>query len=273
MPRLAGSKPNYTFVLRNENTGRYVKDVTISLPSTSTIVKRTLAAPQLVGWAYRQTLDGIAGLLSELGAHPEFDTLDGAGYQDIYDILSDAAWADEWLAENSARPDDVRDARATQGTAEHATLERLAVLSLQHDGAELDLVAQLQESSNGFERAIGGWWDEQRPQVVASEVVLPCPQYGYCGSVDLIWYDSDMVKVTTDLKTRRAGLESYDSDEFQVDGYMVAYNLLHPESPSTRGSVLVARENGTWGEYPLRIPPGSFLQLKAVHDIVQGRGR
>jgi hypothetical protein len=108
---------------------------------------------------------------------------------------------------------------------------------------------------------------------VETETVLPCPKFGFCGSVDLIWYDRTMDKVVTDLKTRRTGLTSYESDEFQVDGYRLAYDLLNPASPSSRGSVLVVSDDGIWNEYPVRVPYGSFLRIKDVHDIVQSLGK
>lgn len=265
--RAAANLPNYTFVLRNENNGRYLQDVTISLPSTSTIVKRTLAAPQLVGWAYRTTRDTISGLVQVHLEGTMYDSKAG----ELLDMLADADMLEEYLKDNKLRPDDQRDERASEGTREHKTLEAIAAASVAQQDGEVDLVQKLLQSENGYERAIAGWWAEVIPVVVESETILPCPQHGYCGSVDLIWYN-EKTKIVTDLKTRRAGLGAYDSDMFQVEGYMTAYDLMHPESPSDRGSVLIAREDGTWEEVEMDLPRGSFLDLKKIHDTIR-RGK
>ena len=263
--RAAANNPNYTFVLRNDNNGRYLQDVTISLPSTSTVVKRTLAAPQLVGWAYRTTRDIISGTAAVLLDDPNVSNMD------FYEMLTDADQLEEYLKDNKLRPDDQRDERASEGTREHKTLEAIAAASVAQQDGEVDLVQKLLQSDNGYERAIAGWWAEVIPVVVESETILPCPQHGYCGSVDLIWYDGE-TKIVTDLKTRRAGLGAYDSDMFQVEGYMTAYDLMHPEAPSDRGSVLIAREDGTWEEVEMDLPRGSFLDLKKIHDTIR-RGK
>lgn len=259
MARAAGNNPGYTFVLRNDNTGRYIHDVQIVLPSSTTIIKRTLAAPQLVPWAYRTTRDNIAGLVNYLV------NVMNVSADDVVDCLSDADWLEEYLKENGLRPDDVRDERADEGTREHETLERLA--SLDHDDS-MSLAARLVDSTNPREVAISSWWLAVEPHVVAAERVLPCPQHGFCGTADLVWYDG-MVKVVTDLKTRRAGLFDYTSDQYQVDSYRTAYNLLHPDAPAERGSVLLAFDDGTYDEAEVILPPGSFLELKAVDDKIQ----
>lgn len=258
MARAAGSKPNYTFVLRNENTGRYMKDVTISLPSSTTIIKQTLASPMLVGWAYRTTRDNISGLVDQLMRLPDIEPAA------ILDMLNDADWLEEYLKENKLRPDDVRDERGDKGTVAHKALEDLCAAG---DSQAHHLAERLLASEDGSVRAVAGWWMSTEPLVVSSEEILPCPQLGYCGTTDLVWIPEHRKRVT-DLKSRRAGLYVYESDQYQVDSYLVAYNLLHPDSPAWDGSVLLAFDDGTWKEEPVRLEPGAFLTLKQVWDQV-----
>jgi hypothetical protein len=260
MARAAGSGTHYEFVLRNANNGRYHQDVVIALPSSTTIIKQTLAAPQLVGWAYRTTRDNIAGLVTQLLKQ------DGV-HEQIFDVLTDGDWLDEVLKENQLRPDDVRDERAEAGSREHKTLETLA--GMDPEQAYEQAAKRLQEGSQGSERAIYQWWVDTNPTVVSAELILPCVQHGYCGTTDLVWYDGQHEKVVTDLKTRRAELYDYDSDQFQVDSYRVAYNLLHPEAPAVRGSVLLAFDDGTYDEAEVTLPEGEFLKVKAVYDCIQ----
>jgi hypothetical protein len=261
MARAAGSGTHYEFVLRNANNGRYHQDVVIALPSSTTIIKQTLAAPQLVGWAYRTTRDNIAGLVDTLSTTMRLDS------SEIVDLLGDGDMLEEYLKENGLRPDDVRDERAEAGLREHRTLETLAGMDPEH--AYERAAKWLQEGSQGSERAIYQWWVDTNPTVVSSELILPCVQHGYCGTTDLVWYDGQHEKVVTDLKTRRAELYDYDSDQFQVDSYRVAYNLLHPEAPAVRGSVLLAFDDGTYDEAEVTLPEGEFLKVKAVYDCIQ----
>lgn len=259
MPRAAGSGAFYTFRLFNKSTGKYDKDVTIDLPSSTTIVKATLAAPQLVGWAYRTTRDSIAGLLEY--ADPETLEL----------IAGDGDVLEEWLADNKMRPDDVRDERAEEGTAAHKTLETLSELSMKDEEAAL-LAAQKiidKPPKDLSQVAVADWFIKTTPTVIASEKVLPNLRYGYCGTCDLVYLREGNHVCVLDLKTRRAGLYPYTSDEFQVDSYMVAYNSNNPKTPATVGSVLIAYDDGTWREQDLRIAPGSFLTLLEVWGSIE----
>ena len=268
MPRAAGSKPGYTFVLRNENTGRYMKDVTIWLPSSTTIIKQTLAAPALVGWAYRTTRDNIAGLVDTLALMPDLRA------EQIVDMLADADWLDEYLKENQLRPDDVRDEKAEVGSGTHGILEELCRNT--RDKAE-ELATQYLDSAEGSVRAVAGWWLVNQPDVIESEKILPHHREGYCGTTDLVWRpkDTDRVRVT-DLKSRRAGLYVYEGDQYQVDSYRLAWNATQEEQ-AYDGSVLLAFDDGTYKEEPVTLEEGAFLNLKVVYDQVAtvrpGRGR
>ena len=263
--RVAGNKSYYEFVLRNANTGRYDQNVSIRLDSVTTIIKSTLAAPQLVPWAYRVTRDNIAGLVATVS--------DGQGPLDkmLIDMLSDADMLDEYLKDNRLRPDDVRDEAATRGSTEHGFLERLGAAGLETEGAAQQLAQDCLSSdkTNDFSKGISGWWLDRNPRVVASEVVLVCLQYRFCGSVDLIWLDDDGQLVVTDLKTRGAGKGAYSSDHIQVGAYAIAYEEMHGRMVD-RTSVLVVREDGTWLEEETTIPRQTFIDIANVYRALKG---
>lgn len=264
MARAAGSGTHYTFVLRDENNGKYRKDVTIALPSSTTIVKQTLANPQLIGWAYRVTRDTISGMvhtLVEAMDHP--DQVD-----DLIEVLADGDMLEEYLKENKLRPDDVRDEAAERGTREHALMERLGEIALRDPEDAVTHAKKQAVTATDSARAIYEWWIETQPWVRSSEQVLPCLRYGYCGTTDLVWEDERGVCVT-DLKTRRAGLYAYASDWYQVDSYDLAYEERTGITPARR-SVLLAYSDGTYEEVEVGFPRGEFLKVKALWDSMQG---
>ena len=262
MARIAGDKPYYTFVLKNEGTGRYHQDVAIKLYSVTTIIKATIAAPQLVPWAYKVTRDHISGLVGVLNE-------EGVGPEEILDMLSDEAMLAEYMKDNKLRPEDLRDAAAERGTTEHAFLEHLATLALLDEehamAAAYDAVDGI-TLVTGYGQAIAGWWIAKHPHVVESETVLYSLKHGYCGSVDLIWKDDEGTTILTDLKTGNENRKPYATDHIQVDGYADAYREMHGEQTIDRTSVLIAREDGTWQEEETTLPRGTFLSVLDVYS-------
>ena len=267
MPRVAGNKSYYTFVLRNENTGRYDQNVKIELDSVTSIIKSTLAAPQLVGWAYRTTRDNISGMVSVLQEDESRPLHDEA----LLDTLSDADMLDEYLKENKLRPDDVRDAAAERGSTEHGFLERLGAAGLETEGAAQQLAQDCLNSdvTNDFSKGIAGWWLDRNPRVVASEIVLVSLTHRFCGSVDLVWLDDDGNLVVTDLKTRGAGKGAYSSDHIQVGAYALAYEEMVGRDVQ-RTTVLVVREDGTWLEEETTIPRQTCIDIANVYRALKG---
>lgn len=281
MARLAGDKPGYTFVLRDENTGRYVEDVSITLPSPTTIIKRTLAAPQLVGWAYRTTRDNISGMVSVLTAP---DMLRDNGRTVLTDVLADADELEAYLASNRLRPDDIKDEGAERGKEGHAYLEHLgrAYLTSGEEVAASIAASTLSNSthSTGWEQGIAQWWVDRNPRVVASEKVVWSLQgdESYCGSVDLIYMDKYGDLVVTDLKTREAkgscpikhrteeaarkchGRVPYDSDHAQVCAYAQAYEEMTGEVVAYT-SVLIVTDDGAYYEEETTIPRDTFNSI------------
>lgn len=268
MARAAGNSNHYTFCLQ-DHKGKYHPKVKIELPSSTHIIKSTLAAPQLVQWAYRQTLDSVTGLLDAEAHEPHFDEEDT-----LMDTLVDADILDEWLKQNKMRPNDVRDEAGDRGHREHELLEKLGKIGLE-DPEAASLYAHkalIKKPDSPWARGILDWWIERGPIVYASELLLVSPKHGFAGTVDLIWMDDDGKLVVTDLKTRKIGAEVYTSDMFQVDSYMLGYEEQEGRTPD-RGSVLVVREDGTWIEKDVNIPRGAFLDLLKVYDIDQASRR
>jgi len=263
MPRLAGDNSHYTFVLRNDNNGRYVSDVTIALPSVTTIIGKTLAKPALVGWTYRETRDYISGAVStlvDLGTDPA----------DIVDCLADSDWLEEYLKSNRLRPQDTTKDAMERGHIGHALLEHLGSAYLEEDEETAQKVAQEalnSETSSGWDKGIAAWWLDRNPRVVASEKVLVSLKHGFCGSVDLIWRNDKEQLIVTDLKTRGVGKGVYESDHIQCGAYKLAWEEQTSEWVD-RTTVLVAREDGSWSEEESPYDPDVFVHLVEIYNEV-----
>lgn len=260
MPRAAGSGTHYEWVLRNKYNGQYNHDSTIELPSVTSVIKSTLAAPALVGWAYRSTRDAISGTVGVLASDPALRP------EDIVDMVEDADWLEEYLKENRLRPEDVRDARGEVGTTAHLSLEKLAEAE-----APLDLAEKLQANprSTPEQRAVASWFLEAKPTIVATEKIMYSLRHRFSGTVDLIWQDQSGKRILTDLKSRRAGLGVYTSDEAQVGGYQIMYEEMTGLKIDQR-SVLLAQDDGKYLEEPVTTSPEVFLHLLAAYRLLKG---
>ena len=265
MARAAGDSNYYHFILKREN-GKYDNGVGVSLVRVTHVIKSTLAAPQLIPWAYRQTVDNISGLVTQFYQQVAAET-----QQELYDTLTDSDMLDEWLKQNHMRPDDVRDERAGQGQSAHRYLEKLCHLLLD-EGAETawkkaDIM--LRADPESYEGAISKWWLDKATTLVNSEIVLPSFKHGYCGTVDLAHYTDDGLTIT-DLKTRKPKATAYDSDHAQTGAYAIAWEELYGDRPDTR-TVLVARADGTYTEYSSDgIEREVFLDLLSVFNRLKG---
>lgn len=267
MPRAAGSNSNYTFVLRNDNNGRYIQDVTISLPSVTTIINATVAKPALVGWAYRSTRDSVAGLIDQLlqsdyGSTPE-------GRQEVLDALTDGDWLDELLKENALRPDDIKEEAGDRGTVAHAHLEDLCSAYFAENGGP-EAAWSLAESAprHPWHVGVSRWWRAASPIPIKSETVLYSLRHRFCGTVDLVWHDIDNNLVITDLKSRGPDRGIYETDHVQVCAYKIAYEEMTGEKVD-RTSVLVVREDGTYEEETTSIDPSVFLSVLDVYNLLR----
>jgi hypothetical protein len=269
MPRVAGDKPYYTFVLRNENTGRYHHNVSIKLPSVTTVIGATLAKPALVRWAYGSTRDAISGLVSVLVSNiQEADRADAI--PELLDMLTDADWLEETLKDNQLRPDDIKDIAGERGNVAHAWLEELCKVYLddQH-GPEIADQAALAVPSDSWHTGVSRWWRQAQPTVLESETVLYSLRHGFAGSVDLVWIDAEGNLVITDLKSRGPERGVYESDHVQAGAYKIAYEEMSGTKVD-RTSVLVVREDGSFEEESTTLPPTTFLHLLDVFKNLKG---
>lgn len=264
MPRIAASNPNYSFVLRNDNTGRYLSKCTIELPSVTTVIKRVLAKTALVPWTYRQTLDAFVGVIGMVE--------DGSlAIEDLIDTFSDVDMAAEWMKENALRPEDFANDAAKRGRGTHDFLERLAKIGIEDDEAAEAYAKKHVDGDDPFVHGVCQWWLDRNPSAVAAEEVVWSTRLGVAGSIDLVWIDRNLA-VITDLKTRKAGSSTYDTDFVQVDGYMSLWNERHPEKQGNVGSVLYVCDDGTYSETD--VPANfarSFDKVKELHDMLRGK--
>ncbi len=266
--RVAGDKPYYTFVLRNENTGRYVKDVTIQLPSVTTIISKTLAKPALMPWTYRTTRDYIAGTFQTL---LQSKVWVGTDLLELLETFSDADMLEEYLKENRLRPEDTTKDASTRGNEGHATLEELGRLSLYEDEVALKAASKIlaDARASDVDKGIAGWWLDRQPHVVESESVLYSLKHGFVGSVDLIWRDLQDRLVVTDLKTRGVDKGIYESDHIQCGAYAIAFEEMRNE-PVAFTTVLVVREDGSWIEEASPLPEDTFLHVLSLYNALKG---
>lgn len=268
MGRAAGSGTHYEFTLRNNSTGRYDRSRTIALPSVTTIIKQTLAAPALIAWTYRETRDIIASALSMVQ-----DVASDEDGMSIMDIFTDADVLEEFLKENKLRPDDQVEAGGDLGTEGHDFMEQLAKAYLEVDEDAARRIAELIVLSHeqGHKLAIAKWWLERNPMVLASEAMVFSLRHGYAGTLDLVWKNSDGEVVLTDLKNRKEGRGAYESDDIQTGAYKIAWQEMFGEVVNMR-TVLVARADGTWVEEASTIDETVFLHLLEVWKGIKTKG-
>lgn len=262
MGRAAGSSSHYEFVLRRA-TGRYDRNTTIRLPSVTHIIGDVVAKNQLPDWYANRMLDHISGLASVAT-----DT------EALLDTLTDADMLKEYLKDNKMLVSDVVNEAADRGTAEHAMLEHLAKCFMEDGEEAAEGIARRalnrNETSN-YAKAISAWWLDRYPHVVDAERVLYSLRMGCAGTVDLVTRGPNGEHCITDLKTRKAGADAYRSDEIQVDGYADMYEET-TGVPIQHRTVLLAREDGTWDEYIVGVPRGTFKKVKEVYDLVRSAG-
>lgn len=256
MTRAAGDSPSYRFVLQNKATGEFEESQVIELPSVTSIIHRNLAAPALVPWAYRQTVESVEILLEAWSKSEEdpSSVFDPTFYEDDLDAL---------LTEARLRPEDIRDEAAERGQAAHAWLER-------HAAGMEDHPTMRHIGPNLYEVGVTDWWNEKKPLVYASEKLLISLRYQYAGTVDLIWVDKRGKVVLTDLKTRdNTWTTAYESDLIQVAAYKQAWEEMTGKVID-RTSVLIVKPDGSWIEDSRSLPFESFLALLELDNLLKG---
>lgn len=159
------------------------------LTSVSTLVKPLdFEKDKLLRWAARENGKGIAIEVKRLLSNSAVPV-------EQLEWLTDheTIWAR--LESKRLTFNDIRDAKADLGTLVHELFETLA-LEGSPDLSHMDPLTRLYAS-----RVIE-WWDEKRPEVVATEQFVLSYSYGYAGRFDLLAWVEGKLKLI-DLKTSK----------------------------------------------------------------------
>lgn len=267
MARAAGDTGTYDFVLRRKDSGKYDLDCKLEFDSVTTVISAVLAKPFLVGWAFNYALEVVKVIVDkDREGHLSWSPDPNEGLVDVLELLSSPDDLDEFIKENRLHHKDVKNDAADRGKEEHVHLETLANLALDEDHQAADDVARrwlASEKSTGYRRATAAWWLDHEPKVVASEAFLLSKQHWFAGTCDLIT-EGEVI----DLKSRRAGLGMYDSDDIQTGAYEIA---LEEQTGIVRSRyVLVIHEDGTYDYEDAKIDQTAFLDLLQVYRKLKG---
>lgn len=260
-------------------------------PRVTEVIKATLAAPELVEFSYYQAIDIVAGLVYFLrnGGDERLDDDDA-----ILDVIEDADWIREVLAENKMTARDVLRAAADVGEQGHEYLASLATVSLESgpDTAH-DMAVRTLNGERNHKYAIAQWWIDSEPDVVFSERPVWSHAHRFRGTLDLFWINKQGRWLITDLKNRKANkpcvknhktpeaaancheVGAYNSDFVQTGGYAIALaEMLLSDRALLPGvdfningrTILVARADGTYGEYSAdHVDQSTFLSVLDVY--------
>jgi hypothetical protein len=281
--RKAGDDATYEWALIDKSTGKVNRAITLEFPSVTTIIGRILAKPQLMAWLGREGTELLSSAMSVIGngsmdRKPE-DILflpDEDGFS-MWDYLCDADTALEWLKDNGITSKESMKLASERGKKAHSFFESVsdAYIDGEHDDGAGEGSARATEMlarhrvGTPYEQAIKDWWTASNPKVVESETVLVSKRHDFMGTCDLIWLDQGVLTVT-DLKTRRAGLGSYDSDHIQTGAYAIAYEEMTGLRIARR-TILLAQDDGTYREDESWVDPSVFLNLRAVYRALEER--
>lgn len=264
----AGDSTSYRWRLYDKKKGKTVPDQDIDLDRVTHVIKRTLGKPELVGWTFYQNADYVAGFLSWAAAkewaNPPFDAENNMS---LMDYLVDGDLFRELLKEYRMRTEDTTKDASDMGTEYHLEFEKIARYHLEIDPKEgirraEFLVKKFVGSHRG---AIGQWWLDTQPNVIASELPLRSLEHRFAGTCDLAVLDKDGFVKLIDLKNRKEEKTVYDSDRVQMDAYEIAWDEMYPTDEVWTSSVLVAREDGTYHEEEVTGVEGTFLDLLKVY--------
>jgi hypothetical protein len=277
----------YDFYLKGDN-GRYDYDSRISLPSVTTIVSGVLAKPQLVGYTLKTTLDCVAGIVaatfpsSKPSGSPDDVSEIVQWALDLHDTFEDMDMLREYLEENHVHPDDILHEASERGRRAHGTLESLTMLHRDGDAAKALAHAEklLSVSKDPFVRAVCGFWLEHRPEPLCAEQVVFSLQHRYAGRLDLMadipvsssggapgWAKERCI---VDLKTRRADLDMYTSDQAQTSGYKLAVLERGWNDGVPLGRrVLLAGDDGGFKLQECWTPDEAFVKLAELYYMLR----
>lgn len=273
--RKAGNDRDYEFRLYDKSTGEMDRTIKLEFPSVTTIIGEILMKKQLLRWEARTATQLVSGALAQLD--PETLLVPDEDGFCPWDYLIDDETLVQWLNEQDLNTKAISMAAAQRGRDAHAYFEDAANAFLEGavDVSEAEGHARAKEffhvrkPDNPFEVAIADWWLTRMPVVVASEMLLVSKRHNFAGTCDLFWLDNGLLTVT-DLKTRKAGNGSYDSDHIQTGAYQIAYEEMTGADVQQR-SILLAQDDGTWDESTSWIEPETFLHMRAIYRALEER--
>jgi len=266
---MAGGR-HYEFYLKGES-GRYDRNSRIVLPSVTTITNAVYAKPQLVPWSVNTTIDAITGIVSLFANR--LRTFDPKFVEQFLDTFTDHEMLTEYLHLNEVHHEEVADVASERGTAAHALLAALcSTFRLKGEKGALSYAERmLKATKDPYRKAVAGWWLKKNPQPLFSEQVVFSLQHRFAGRLDMIDEEGLL-----DLKTRRADLSAYKSDEVQLDGYKIAVDemgLLEKtalEGKTLTKRVLLASEDGEPArEVAAWVPDGTFTLIVALYYMLR----
>lgn len=161
----------------------------VEVPGVTTVLKKALPKPALVGWAAKSVAEYVADNLAEVAA------------------MTGSRW--DIVNELKGTPYRQRDAAANRGTEVHGLAEELV------HGREVEVPEQLAGYVDSYVRFL----DEWKPKPVLVEAVVGSRKWQYCGKFDLLADLPSGERALIDLKTSRG---VYPEVALQLAGYRYA---------------------------------------------------
>lgn len=216
----------------------------ISVTSALKIIDK----PQLVGWAERVGIEGLAKAVLD-------DVLIVSPEQAVNLVRSNG-----WGA------DGLRDSGADRGTAIHEALR------LYCEAGDVPKLGNFDPAVRGYVQGLCRWLLATRPEPILVERVVGSALHGYAGRFDLL-ADIDGRKVLIDLKT---SARPYVEQHMQIAAYMHALDECEGESGehhADAGMILLVGLDGTFTAHDCCADPKHFLKVLACQRAVgQVRG-
>lgn len=198
-------------------------------------------------------------------AHPDWSRgqrIAGASSMvSTFDLKQDALH--KWIGRQAATSGDFDPGREKRelGSRVHGVAEALA------SGVAFPNVDEMPESDRGYVRALMRWWEERRPEVIATEQFVFHGDLGYAGRYDLR-ARIDGKEVLLDLKTANNLYPKYGAQ-------LVAYDLAAEWCGLGKADelrILKVCEDGDWFEVPAFVERDELLNAMAVRKV-SGRVR
>lgn len=147
-------------------------------------------------------------------------------------------------------PTEILDGARKRGTAVHEAIEAITYGYFEEDALDVE--------HRPYVDAYRKFLKESGYEVIAAEVEVVNAEWGYRGHPDSVgWLLSH--RTILDAKTGDDG-----GAEFQLAGYVEAWNAEHPTEPVTAAAVLHLRPNGTYRYDEIELPGARPVWYAAV---------